>query len=334
LVEHSIALEPELDEAAQEMGIAPIDETLLGERSQRIREAAAALGYRMERMPKAIDADKCRKCENCPMGCPFDAKWPALNYLQEAAKQGVDFAYGTRVLEVLLENGKAKGVKAVGPNGPRDIPARTVILAAGGLSTPVILQRTGMSDAGRRLFVDLYVNTIGVTNDAVRKTEPLMALVDDEFHESEGFILSTYVPVHRVVSFIEFGPKALGLSRNRLMGLMTKTADELDGRVYPDGTVSKPVTSRDRARLKKGSRISAEILVKAGVAPKSIMTSKPQGAHPGGTAAIGQLVDHDLQTGIDNLFICDASVLPQAAGLPPILTIVALAKQLAKTLAG
>jgi choline dehydrogenase-like flavoprotein len=39
-------------------------------------------------------------------------------------------------------------------------------------------------------------------------------------------------------------------------------------------------------------------------------------------------------TGWNSLFVCDASVLPTAPGLPPILTIVALAKRLAKALAG
>ena len=57
-----------------------------------------------------------------------------------------------------------------------------------------------------------------------------------------------------------------------------------------------------------------------------------EGAHPGGTAAVGVVVDSNLQTKIDNLFVCDASVLPTAPGLPPILTIVALSKRLAKLL--
>ena len=75
-----------------------------------------------------------------------------------------------------------------------------------------------------------------------------------------------------------------------------------------------------------------EILVKAGADSKSIVAGKVGGGHPGGTAAIGELVDKDLQTEVNNLFVCDASVLPTAPGLPPILTIVALAKRLAKSL--
>ena len=114
---------------------------------------------------------------------------------------------------------------------------------------------------------------------------------------------------------------------------MTKTADDPAGRVYPDGTVSKPVTEQDWVRLREGSTIAEEILVKAGADRRSIVVSKPQGAHPGGTAAIGKVVDADLQTKVDNLFVCDGSVLPTAPGMPPILTIAALAKRLAKTLA-
>ena len=72
--------------------------------------------------------------------------------------------------------------------------------------------------------------------------------------------------------------------------------------------------------------------MKAGADSKSIVVGKPFGAHPGGTAAIGKIVDKDLQTEIENLFVCDASVFPTSLGAPPILTIAALAKRLAKTI--
>ena len=54
------------------------------------------------------------------------------------------------------------------------------------------------------------------------------------------------------------------------------------------------------------------------------------GGHNGAAAAIGVVVDKNLQTKIDNLFVCDASVLPESPGLPPMLTIMAVAKWFAK----
>jgi len=83
------------------------------------------------------------------------------------------------------------------------------------------------------------------------------------------------------------GPKGLTLPANRLLGIMVKTADSLTGQIFPDGSASKLVTDEDWGRLNEGTAIATEILVKAGADPKSIVTSGPQGGHPGGTAAIG-----------------------------------------------
>jgi len=66
------------------------------------------------------------------------------------------------------------------------------------------------------------------------------------------------------------------------------------------------------------------------VDPSSIVATSLRGAHPGGTAAMGRVVNQALETSIKNLFIADASVIPQAPGRPPILTITSLAKRLAK----
>jgi choline dehydrogenase-like flavoprotein len=111
---------------------------------------------------------------------------------------------------------------------------------------------------------------------------------------------------------------------------MTKTSDENTGTVYSNGKVSRKVTKNDEVKLNAGSALSREILIKAGADPKSIVVSKVQGAHPGGTAAIGKVVDTTLQTKVDGLFVCDTSVFPVTPGLPPILTIIALGKRLAK----
>ena len=84
--------------------------------------------------------------------------------------------------------------------------------------------------------------------------------------------------------------------------------------------------------LAEGSAIAGSILTEAGVDPKTLTSTRARGAHPGGTAAIGRIVDKNLETEISGLFVADASVFPQAPGAPPVLTIVALAKRLGKYL--
>jgi choline dehydrogenase-like flavoprotein len=113
--------------------------------------------------------------------------------------------------------------------------------------------------------------------------------------------------------------------------VMAKTKDDAVGRITGKGKISNPLTKNDQKRLDKGSEISKEILQQTGVDPKTFYTSHVRGTHPGGTAGIGHVVNKDLETEINRLFVCDCSVLPVAPGLPPVVTIVALAKKLSKS---
>jgi len=328
-----IHMDAEFVEAEKEMKIAPYDERRLSNGSKKILEVSKDLGYCMEPMPKFIDPAKCKRCGDCQMGCRHGAKWTALDYLSEAKKNGVEILYNTKVKKVLTENGKVKGINITDSDGNSEIFAEVVILAAGGIGTPIILQNSGVEGAGSGFFMDLLVNTYGVTKYLSQIKEPTMALVDHGFYESKGFILSPFLNQNRFVRFLEMGMKGVFLPTNRLIGIMTKIKDDPIGHVNSNGTFSKPITENDRAKLKEGASISKKILTKAGADIKSLVISNVQGAHPGGTASIGKVVDKDLQTKVDNLFVCDASVFPTSPGLPPILTIVALAKRLAKTLA-
>ena len=66
---------------------------------------------------------------------------------------------------------------------------------------------------------------------------------------------------------------------------------------------------------------------------KDICKTRCFAAHPGGTVKVGDVVDSDLQTELQNLYVCDCSVIPEAWGLPPTLTLIGLGKRLAKHLA-
>jgi choline dehydrogenase-like flavoprotein len=333
LADLGVTLEEEFVEAEQEMGIAPISENLLSEGSKTIRSAAAELGYRMELMPKFINPAPCGRCGRCWAGCQRGAKWTALSYLEQARQSGADIVCGIPVREVLVANGKARGIVVGEPGTQTEILADKVILCAGALTTPMVLQRSGIKDAGTGLFVDTFVNVYGLTTGLNLMHEPSMALIGRDSYDDEGFILSPFINHLKVCRFAELGVKGLTLPLDKLIGLMVKIQDEPAGCVRPDGSVSKPVTKKDQVRLQKGAAMAKEIMAKAGADDESFMVSKPQGPHPGGTAAIGRIVNSDLESEVDNLFVCDASVLPTSPGLPPILTIVALAKRLAKILA-
>lgn len=330
LAQRGVDLRAELIEAAEETKTAPIDESLLSEGSQALRAAAQALGYRFDLMPKFIDAKLCQRCGNCVLGCKHGAKWTAAKTVNQARQLGAQVVYDAKVVSPIVRDGRVLGVEADVGNDQRRIYADRTILAAGGVDTPMLLQRAGIKEAGQGFFADLLVNVYGISKGLNLSKEPTMTLVDLEFHDRDGFLISPFVNHPRRTRFLEAGWQGFMLDERNLLGLVIKTRDDRAGRVYPDGTISKPVTADDRKRLDRGAGVAKETLIKAGADEKSLVVSGVQGGHPGGTAALGEVVDTGLRTALAGLYVCDASVLPRAPGLPPILTIIALAKYLAK----
>lgn len=333
LAELGIDLADDLKAMESEMGIAPLGEDKLSDMGERIRQAGEDLGHPFVPMPKMIDQERCEACGSCVLGCPHGAKWTSLIALGEAVGHGAEIVYGVEVERVLRSNGTATGVAGRGQDGAFEARGTTVVLSAGGLGTPVILNASGIEQAGKGLFIDTLVNVYGTVDEAVRSVEPTMSLVNTEFHDDRGFLMAPFINYSRSTRMIEGGAGLAARSLRHIFGMMVKTSDDPIGEVRADGTVSKPVTEADRRRLDDGAALAGDILVAAGARRDSLLISKPQGAHPGGTAAIGTVVDTDLQTSVDGLFIADASVLPRAPGLPPMVTIGALARRLGRTLA-
>ena len=120
---------------------------------------------------------------------------------------------------------------------------------------------------------------------------------------------------------------------DRMIGLFTKIADASEGRVEADGTMSKVFTEEDQRKVEEATRVSRDILIGAGVNPATIQVVESIGGHPGGTAAIGTVVDRDLAVmGVQGLYVCDASVFPRSPGRPPTLMILALATEFSRKL--
>lgn len=331
----------ELAEAKKESCVR--EKLAIGKTSSRIFEVANKLGYTMVPMPKFSITGRCAFCGDCYLGCRYGTKWTSRECLTGINKINVDLITEFSVVRIIDSNGKAVGVEGIyGKISKKNTGAQSrrkqkffadkIILSAGGIGTPIILQNSG-TEAGDQLFVDLFNVTYGETKEFNQRKELTMSIVCDKFHQHEGFVLSPFVDCWlSFCSSAELRHLLNTFKINRLMGIMTKIVDEDIGKVHRNGKIDKTPTDNDIRKLKKGSDIAREILIKCGVKPKSIFVTKPRGAHPGGTAGIGRVVDKNLETKKKNLYVCDASVLPFAPGLPPMLSLIALAKWFGKNI--
>lgn len=339
---YNVDLEYEVNEAEEELKLAALPEKLLGPSNMRLISSANELGYDWEPFKKFIDPEKCVPgCSDCILGCKHDAKWNAGKYVAEAVEQhGAVLMNKINIREVITENGKAVGVRGQNASKtPVEVRATVVIISSGGMGTPVILQRSGLQEAGQGFFCDPLRMVYGVPRDKGVGTAsaPQMSVGTYEHHDKDGYILSPIIEP-KLLFAASVGlrdPRALPKCRHysSVLGIMVKIRDDMGGRINLDGSFSKPLSYDDRLKLDKGTRVAETILENAGCDVNDIFYSIDRGAHPGGTACIGRIVDENLQTELENLYVCDASVIPEPWGLPPVLTCIGLGKRLAKHIA-
>jgi len=325
----------EAADTMEELGVKPLSGRLIGKGSRLIMDIGNRFGLDMKPMPKAMDQKKCVSCGLCVLGCKTGSKWSAVSLIEEMLEYGGNFIAGIDVKNIAIHKRKAVGLIAKAKGRNIKIYAKKIILAAGALGTPVILRRSGVFKAGNKLFADLLNVTYGIMPDENFNLfkEPTMAVVSAKFLETKGFLIAPFIDVPLIFRWTMPKHRHIqGYRHKNLIGVMTKIKDDNLGSIWENETFNKIVTENDHKKLNEGAEICRRIILEAGAKKDSIYTTKPRGAHPGGSAAIGEVVDSNLKTELDNLYICDASVLPVSSGAPPIVTIVALAKRLAKHL--
>ncbi|WP_405295036.1 GMC family oxidoreductase N-terminal domain-containing protein [Methanobrevibacter sp.] len=297
-----------------------LDDSHIGKGTQGFLDAGRELGLNTLKMPKAIREEDCIQCGKCAFGCPADAKWSGKDFVDEAVEAGATLITEAEVIEVTSQKGKVTGVKYIKDAEEQFLEADNVVLSAGAIGSTLILRNSQIKGVGEEIFFDPFVSVGGYIKDINFNTEVQMAgLVI-----GKNFVLSPHFS-----SFIKGNIADEKVDDKDIFSIMVKTADECKGRVDENGDVFKVNTIQDIRYLAEGVATAGLILEKMGVDPNTIGSTVYRGAHPGGTAPIGKIVDSNLETEISNLYVCDASVLPISPGKPPILTILALAKRLA-----
>lgn len=331
-----IDLTAETAEARTDMKVQVLPDDLVGPANLRLLEAANDAGYHWNRIENFIDPGKCiAGCSRCMLGCPTGAKFTARHYGDEALAAGAELRLYTKVIKILLEGNRAVGVESMRFGRKRRYYGKTVILSAGAANVQ-LLRKAGIAEAGRGFACD-WLQFVGgmIPGMNTSKANP-MTVGTLEHYETDGIaILPVFPNWSQFLMFLAFmGPGSLPKFANfwRYSGIMVKIRDEISGEIYRGSTFSKPITAMDQKRLNKGVGIIKNVLKKAGAKESEIISLDPLGAHPSASCRIGEVVDQNLATRIAGLYCCDASVFPQALGLPVVWTIAALGKRLANHL--
>ena len=329
---HNIDLAPALRELRAELPIGPLPDALIGPMATRIMQGARSLGIDWQKLDKMIRPSTCRSgCWRCAYGCPFGAKWTARDFLDEAGEHGAQLFDRARVQRVLLEDGRATGVEFVRDGQVQAVRAPVVVLAGGGVGSPRLLHSAGLRPASSSFFSDPVIAVMGAIDDIDGGAEvPMAAGVR---FDADGITLADMtLPKPMYQGFTaQAGRFDRLFAHRRTLSIMVKIRDQIGGAVGPRWA-SKSLQASDRRKLDQGVGMARDILSAAGAS--HIFDSHHFAAHPGGSVRIGEGVDSDLQAvGATDLFVCDASVIPQAWGLPPTLTLLCLGTRLGEHLA-
>jgi choline dehydrogenase-like flavoprotein len=138
----------------------------LAKRDQVMWRGLEKLNWHHDIMPRNVQDCHQDECGFCTFGCPYGAKQSTtLTYLQDAFDCGARLVVNCTADRILTSQGRAVGVLATAFNpatGARyqlTIRAKAVVLAAGAISTPAVLLRSGLGGPAAGKYLHLHPAT-------------------------------------------------------------------------------------------------------------------------------------------------------------------------------
>ena len=316
-----IDLDEQFEVLAREIPITTNHRKIWRRPTIQLFEIAESMGLDPQSTPKMGHHERCRNCGRCVLGCPHGVKWDSRIFLRDAVARGAQVITNSEVEKVVVRQGQAEGVVVKKGFRRRFVPADFIVLSAGGLGTPGILQNSGIA-VEPKLFVDPVLCVAAPFPNARQDAEMPMPFVV----QKEGYILSPYFDHLSFFFNRKWKPPA-----GDILSLMIKLADSNAGSVE-GRSVRKSLTPRDREKLTEAVDLCTEIFARLGIPKTELFLGTLNAGHPGGmlpfTAAESRTLHHDRLPG--NVYVADPSLFPASLGRPPILTIMALAKKIAR----
>ena len=247
------------------------------------------LGWHVDNVPRdVIGCPQDDLCGYCTMGCRRGATQNVVRtWLEDAHHAGARIVVNGEVTRVLVEEGRAVGVEAQVGDVPLMVRARAVVLACGGLYTPVLLRRSGVGGraVGRTLWLHPTTAVWGRFDQEVRPwTGTIHSKYGAEFANLDGEhygVTFEVGPSHPVVAALAFGWESGEQYKTALLGYPYWSAVGVRLRDRDPGRVEVPkqgrpvwryrLSKRDQAHVRRGIRHAAEALAAAGA--REVMTT-------------------------------------------------------------
>ena len=277
------SMRPFFDRVERILHVKPVPEELLGENARVFRRGVEALGLHGEPIRRNIDG--CRGCGVCAFGCPSDAKQAThISYLPRAQKHGTSIFVHTLAERIIVEDGRARGVVATlldpssgEPRAKLTVNARIVVVAAGAVHTPALLQKNAIANRSGQLGRNLRIHPaagIGawMPEDVYSWRGTLQPFYVDDWHASHDLMIEVTSSVPGIGAGTMPGS---GMFTKELFGQAPKLAsagvfvsDTSSGRVrrMPSGEplVTYRLNKVDTRKLVRGMVHVAEIFFAAG----------------------------------------------------------------------
>ena len=382
-----------LDQVCRRLGVSSY-ENEVNANNEPIRRGCDALGYKWEEIERNARGCDTTQCGYCTFGCRIGGKQSTVaTFLQVMQRaRGSAIITKCRAERVMIERGRVVGVAATtkaldGVPENIEIRAPLVVACAGGIETPALLERSGLSHSalGRNLYLHPTSAVAGMhTNPVESWSGPPQSILTGQFARLDGnlgFRLEA-APAHPGLLALS-APWTDARSHRRLMqrashmsATIALTRDASGGRVRArrDGgvTIDYVLGRKEQTLLARGIAEAARVQLAAGA--EEVHTLHASGmalrrsavkspadvdrfcerilaqpvtsnrcmvfsAHQMGTCRMGRerrvsvCDESGAVYGVKGLYVADASLFPASSGVNPMITIMALAKCVAESIA-